>query len=88
MRFDFGKNWASYAKKINEVRIEEAVKNLCRLLGKTTLEGESFFDIGSGSGLHSLAALRLGAARVEAIDIDADSVRTTEALLEKYVPKS
>lgn len=87
MQFAFGKNWMSYAQKINDMRIEEAVKNLCRLLGTTSLEGESFFDIGSGSGLHSLAALRLGAARVQAIDIDADSVTTTETLLKNYAPK-
>lgn len=88
MQFAFGKNWASYARKITDARIEEAVKNLCRLLGQESLEGESFLDIGSGSGLHSLAALPLGVAMVEAIDIDADSVATTETLLRNWAPKA
>ncbi|MCA3275110.1 MAG: class I SAM-dependent methyltransferase [Methylobacterium sp.] len=41
-------------------------------------------DIGCGSGLHSLAALRLGAARVHAIDLDRLSVETTRDLLGRY----
>ncbi len=35
-------------------------------------------DIGCGSGIHSLAALRLGAERVISFDYDRDSVATTE----------
>ena len=35
-----------------------------------------FLDIGSGSGIHSLAALRLG-AEVTSFDYDADSVACT-----------
>jgi SAM-dependent methyltransferase len=34
------------------------------------LAGKTFLDIGCGSGLHSLAALSLGAASVTAVDID------------------
>jgi len=43
--------------------------------------GKRFLDIGCGSGLHSLAALRLGAGEVVALDIDPDSVATTRELL-------
>ena len=41
----------------------------------------SFLDIGCGSGLPSLAAGRLGAARIYAVDIDPQSVVTTHSVL-------
>jgi SAM-dependent methyltransferase len=83
--FAFGKNWASYAKLVSESRIDSAVANLRRLAGGT-LEGRRFLDIGCGSGLHALAALRLGAAEVLAVDIDRDSVDTTRRVLEGNTP--
>lgn len=46
----------------------------------------SFLDIGCGSGIHALAALRLGAAYVLAIDVDADAIQTTRSVLERYAP--
>lgn len=61
--------------------MREAEVGLLRLMGGERLEGKRFLDIGSGSGLHSLAALRLGAREVLAVDIDADSVATTRAVL-------
>ena len=82
--FAFGKNWAVYAEKITKDEIEEAVRGLSRLLGGGRLDGSRVLDIGSGSGLHSLAALRLGAAEVVAVDIDLDSVATTRAVLERH----
>lgn len=82
--FAFGENWAAYAEKITEAEIEEAVQGLSRLLGGERLDGSRVLDIGSGSGLHSLAALRLGAADVVAVDIDPDSVATTKAVLERH----
>ena len=39
-------------------------------------EGFSLLDLGTGSGILSIAASRLGAARIEAIDYDQESVRT------------
>lgn len=84
--FAFGKNWASYAKLVSTAQIEEAVKGLRRLL-EGELHGKRFLDIGCGSGLHSLAALRLGAAEVVALDIDPDSVATAQHLLEEHAPQ-
>ncbi|MCA9361430.1 class I SAM-dependent methyltransferase [Candidatus Kaiserbacteria bacterium] len=84
--FAFGENWADYAKNINERSIEEADKGLLRLITKEELQGKTFLDIGCGSGLHSLAALRLGASVVLATDIDSDSVATTKAVLERHAP--
>lgn len=85
--FAFGKNWAAYAEKIAEAEIFEAEKGLRRLLGEN-LHGLRFLDLGCGSGLHALAALRMGAKEVVALDIDADSVATTHALLVRHAPGS
>jgi 2-polyprenyl-6-hydroxyphenyl methylase/3-demethylubiquinone-9 3-methyltransferase len=41
-------------------------------------------DIGCGSGLHSLAAIRLGAGRVVSVDIDEHSVETTRTVLARH----
>lgn len=84
--FAFGKNWADYAELIGEPQIIEAVRGLTRLLGSQRLDGKRFLDIGCGSGLHSLAALKLGAAEVLAVDIDPDSVATTKTVLDRYAP--
>lgn len=83
MRFGFGKNWEEYIKKnFSEERVEISRKHLLSFLGLDSLEGKSFLDIGCGSGLHSLAAFRSGAARIVSFDFDDDSVRTTQKLWE------
>lgn len=85
-RFRFGENWRSYAELVDEPRIAEAAKRLASLLGTDDLKGRSFLDIGCGSGLHSLAALRLGAAKVLAVDLDPDSVAAARSVLERFAP--
>lgn len=85
--FAFGKNWASYAEKVTDAEIEEAEKALSRLLGGARLDGQRFLDIGCGSGLHSLAALRMGAKEVVAVDLDPASVSTTRAMLARFAPE-
>jgi predicted RNA methylase len=84
--FSFGENWAQYAQKIDERRIEEAEKSLIRLLGRESIEGRTFLDIGCGSGLFSLAAVRLGCKRLLAVDLDPNSVETTRKTLERHAP--
>jgi 2-polyprenyl-6-hydroxyphenyl methylase/3-demethylubiquinone-9 3-methyltransferase len=81
--FAFGQNWASYADKIGEREIQQAIMGLRRLVGDR-LVGRRFLDIGCGSGLHSLAALRLGAAAVTCLDYDPESVATARAVLAKH----
>jgi len=83
--FAFGKNWADYAGKIDEAAVVQAVTDLQRLIGGD-LTGKAFLDIGCGSGLHSLAAIRLGAARVVGVDIDADSVATSRVVFARFAP--
>jgi SAM-dependent methyltransferase len=78
--FEFGQNWRDYAKTIDGARIESAVQGLNKLFPQG-LSGKTFLDIGCGSGLHSLAALMLGASSVLATDLDENSVSTTRAVL-------
>jgi 2-polyprenyl-6-hydroxyphenyl methylase/3-demethylubiquinone-9 3-methyltransferase len=54
------------------------------MLDAPSLAGRRFLDIGSGSGLFSLAARRLGAS-VHSFDFDPDSVACTRALRERHV---
>ena len=82
--FEFGKNWSAYSETISDNDINSAKDQLRHLLGLQDLNGKSFLDIGCGSGIHSLSALKLGAATVHAIDIDPNSVNTTRKVLEKY----
>lgn len=82
-RFDFGKNWESYARLIDEEKIAQAEDRLGAFLGTRDLSGRTFLDIGCGSGLHSLAALRFGAKEIVAIDVDPYSVSTAQAVLER-----
>lgn len=78
-RFAFGANWARFLEGLTDAQIQAAVESLQRVFGEDGLNGRSFLDIGSGSGLFSLAAHRLG-ARVVSFDYDPDSVRCTREL--------
>lgn len=81
--FAFGENWSRYSRIVTEAHLAAATTELVRLLGRNDLAGVRFLDIGCGSGLHSVAAARLG-ANVTAVDIDPESVRTTLALAERF----
>jgi 2-polyprenyl-6-hydroxyphenyl methylase/3-demethylubiquinone-9 3-methyltransferase len=82
--FAFGENWAAFSATIDQGRIDQAAADLTRLLPTGELAGKSFLDIGSGSGLSSLAAIRAGASSVTALDIDPNSVATTQATLTRF----
>jgi 2-polyprenyl-6-hydroxyphenyl methylase/3-demethylubiquinone-9 3-methyltransferase len=85
-RFEFGKNWLRFLKVLDEERIIEAEKSLRAMLETESLSGKSFLDVGCGSGLFSLAAMRLGAARVHSFDYDPQSVACTLELKRRYFP--
>ncbi len=84
-RFAFGQNWAGYAADVGNAELEEAKVGLLRLL-PTDIDPRraTFFDIGSGSGLHSVAAARIGFKDITATDYDSESVATTKRLVEAF----
>jgi 2-polyprenyl-3-methyl-5-hydroxy-6-metoxy-1,4-benzoquinol methylase len=84
-RFEFGKNWSNFLSILDDERIAEAEKSLQGMLRVTRLDGMRFLDIGSGSGLFSLAARRLGAT-VHSFDFDTQSVACTTELRRRYFP--
>lgn len=84
-RFAFGRNWASFLATLDDGRIAEAERSLREMLEVDRLDGMRWLDIGSGSGLSSLAARRLGAT-VVSFDYDPDSVACTAELRRRYFP--
>ena len=82
-RFEFGKNWSQFLTVLNEERIVKAEQSLKEMLETESLKGKTFLDIGSGSGLFSLAARRLG-AKVYSFDFDTNSVNCTLELRRRY----
>lgn len=85
-RFEFGANWALFLAVLTDERIAQAEKALCEMLAARDLQGKSFVDVGSGSGLFSLAARRLGAT-VHSFDFDPQSVACTRELKQRYFPE-
>ncbi len=85
VRFGFGENWRTFLHCLDDDRIAEAEKSLRIPLACERLDGLSFVDVGSGSGLFSLAARRLG-AQVHSFDYDADSVACTTTLRDQNFP--
>lgn len=84
-RFQFGNNWKSFLQNLDDDRINEAESSLREMLRVDSLSGKSFLDIGSGSGLFSLAARNLGAS-VYSLDFDPSSVWCTNTLKNRYHP--
>ena len=82
-RFEFGENWKGFLQNLTDERIKEAEKSLKEWLQIDNLNGKSFLDIGSGSGLFSLAARNLG-AEVFSFDYDINSVECTQFLKDKF----
>ena len=85
-RFRFGDNWSRFLPLVDAARITQAEESLKTMLEVEDLNGKRFVDIGSGSGLFSLAARRLGAA-VHSFDYDPQSVACTTSLKTQFFPR-
>ena len=84
LSFTFGKNWRRFLKSYTPERQQVAKDALLKFLKMKDLNGKTFIDIGSGSGLHSAAAFLAGAKRIHSFDYDPDSVAATRFLHEKF----
>lgn len=84
-RFGFGENWSRFLDLVDENRILLAEQSLQALLGSSRLDALRLLDVGSGSGLFSLVARRLGAT-VRSFDYDPHSVACTAELRRRYRP--
>lgn len=83
-RFAFGANWSEYAQEVTEQHVQAAEESLSNLVGRPSQDADpTFLDIGSGSGIHAVAAARLGFT-VTAFDYDTQSVETTRRLVRKF----
>ncbi|GIK41346.1 MAG: ribosomal protein L11 methyltransferase [Chloroflexota bacterium] len=88
-------SWRDYAPAAGDLIIEidpglafgsglHPTTQLClRILEDMPLHGKTLFDVGTGSGILALAALKLGVARVRAVDIDDIAVRVTQENFER-----
>ena len=85
-RSEFVANWSRFLSVVNDDRIEQARNSLQQMLECETLHGKTFLDVGSGSGLFSLAARAMG-ARVYSFDYDAQSVACARELKRRYYPQ-
>jgi SAM-dependent methyltransferase len=82
--FSFGSNWKNFIDQVlTPERCNDALDSLCSFLGVNDLEGQTFLDVGCGSGLFSLAARKLG-AKVHSFDLDPLSVACTTELKNRY----
>ncbi len=83
--FKFGDNWVSFSRQLDQPRIDDAIQSLNSLFGVDTLMGRSFLDIGSGSGLFSIAAAKLGCDPVAGIDVDPVSVQVSQENVARWL---
>jgi 2-polyprenyl-3-methyl-5-hydroxy-6-metoxy-1,4-benzoquinol methylase len=82
-RFKFGANWTNFLAGLTETGVAASTEHLRSTLNVENLEGKAFLDVGSGSGLTSLSAVRLG-AKVTSFDYDPQSVECTKELHRRF----
>ena len=75
--FSFGENWKDLVKGASEAEFSSAAEDISAWLGANAIAGKRVIDVGSGSGIHSLAFLKLGAKSVHSFDYDPNSVEAT-----------
>lgn len=83
--FSFGKNWEQFIKNnFSEEKVAISKRHILDFLELQDLSGKYFLDVGCGSGIHSLAALKAGAEKIVSFDTDPYSVKTTKLLKEMH----
>lgn len=82
LRFRFGENWTKFLEGISDKAIAYAKTSLLEMTGMESFRNKRFLDIGSGSGLFSLAAYQLG-AQITSFDYDEESVNCTTQLKQR-----
>jgi SAM-dependent methyltransferase len=81
--FTFGENWLDFSTTLDPDRVAAAEDSVRSLLQRPRLDALTFLDLGAGSGLFSIAALRLGAARVVAVDRDLNCLKAIRENVER-----
>jgi 2-polyprenyl-6-hydroxyphenyl methylase/3-demethylubiquinone-9 3-methyltransferase len=82
-RFEFGRNWSRFLRSLTPENVRQSENALAAMLGRAAMAGRSFLDLGSGSGLSSLAARNLGAT-VVSVDYDPGCVACAEELKARF----
>jgi SAM-dependent methyltransferase len=87
--FNFGDNWRRLVKVISEDKLKYAIQDIQSFMAPESISGKSFLDIGCGSGLHAVAAWRLGAREVTTVDLDPKSLKHVQQLKKVFnIPDS
>lgn len=81
--FSFGENWRDYLTTVSEDEINSAGTEIDKWLSSKSLRGKSLIDIGSGSGIHSLAFHKFGVSQLRSVDVDPHSVTATTSMWER-----
>jgi 2-polyprenyl-6-hydroxyphenyl methylase/3-demethylubiquinone-9 3-methyltransferase len=84
--FSFGQNWKKYLSGLDESNVRGAIHSFCIFTQLSDLKGETFLDLGCGSGLSSLVAHRLGAKTIVSVDVDQHSVACAKELRDRVAP--
>jgi len=89
VQFNYGKNWQNYSNNaLSQEKLEEAEESLKDLIGENNLKGKSFLDIGSGSGIFSIAAYNLGTTKTVGFDLYKESVEVSFGNKNKFAPST
>ncbi|MFC5295852.1 class I SAM-dependent methyltransferase [Bosea minatitlanensis] len=73
-----GTGTISFKKNFGKEKVEISKQHILKFMGRENLNGLTVLDIGCGSGLHSVAMLEAGAAKIHGFDYDPNSVKATQ----------
>lgn len=87
--FDFGSNWQVFSEQhVDSARLAVAARSIQSLLQRDTLQGVGVLDVGCGSGLFSIAAHQLGAAKVVGVDVNPRCIAVSERNRAQLAPNA